>query len=219
MRKILYGLLILFLFNILFFNSVYAQNIQTIEYKSLKNGTKIKYSDCFWTNKVKKRDTDYFIRSVDRLNFDTITYLSKDGETKIVSDWYYDFIYKGRLIGYSHNDMNFYEIIYYNDAFQTRMLSIDEVQELFPDFKLVKLSSFNKYTNSLRIKKNKLHEKIILINDINVNLANHIFTSGNAKFQKYIFPNFIKINSKGMLHFSEYGESTKNANWFVLLVK
>ena len=219
MKKILYGLLISFLFNTLFFNSVYAKKIQTIEYKSLKNGTKIKYSDCYWTNKVKKGDVDYFIRSIDRENLDSITYLANDGENGIVSDWRYDFLYKGRLIGYSYSDMNFYEIIYYNGEFQTRLISVNEVEELFPDFKLIRLSSFNKYTNSLRIKKNKSNRKIILINDIEANLSNYMFTSGNAKFQKYTFPNFIKINSKGMIHFSEFGETPRNTSWFVLLVK
>ena len=95
----------------------------------------------------------------------------------------------------------------------------EEVQALFPDFKIIKISEFSTNTNSLKIKKDKRNLKIIILNDTDRNFYNYSFTSGNSKFELYPLTGFINIKKRGMIQFSHFGDNTKNNPWFILLIR
>ena len=98
-------------------------------------------------------------------------------------------------------------------------LTEEEVQKLFPDFKIIKISEFSPNTNSLKIKKHARNEKIIILNDTDRTFANYSFSSGNAKFNTYELAGFINVTKKGMIQFSHFGENTQATPWFILLLR
>ena len=131
----------------------------------------------------------------------------------------YEFIYKGSLIGYSNSDLKFYEFEIKDNLLSQRELGVDEVINLFPKFKMIKISDFSKNTNSLKVKRKGRNIKILLYNDTDRFFNNYSFTSNNTKFENYELKGFINVKKKGMLHFSKFGENTKSTPWYVILVR
>ena len=131
----------------------------------------------------------------------------------------YEFLNGKDLIGYSNSDLKFYDFAFLNGELTKRELTEEEIQTLFPNFKIIKISEFSPKTSSLKIKKHNLSEKIIILNDTDKNFENYTFTSGNTKINIYELAGFIEIRKKGMIQFSHFGENTKSTPWFILLVR
>ena len=115
--------------------------------------------------------------------------------------------------------MKFYDYTYSDKLLTRRELTEEEVQALFPDFKIIKISEFSPNTNSLKIKKDKCNLKIILLNDTDRNFYHYSFSSDNSKFERYPLTGFINIKKRGMIQFSHFGDNTKNNPWFILLIR
>ena len=211
MRKIL---LILFVF--IFCLSVEANELKNVGYKNLKEGAFL--SDCYgyWTTKVNKKNDEYLIKRCNEL--DTVLY-SPDEDIVYFLQTHYEFLHKGSLIGYSNSDLKFYEFEIVDSKLQKRELIPDEVKALFPKYTVIKLSDFSMSTNCLKIKKNKRHLKLIVLNDTNYNLEDYEFTSNNVDFNRFYLKGFLDITKKGMVHLAKTGENTQNCPWFVLLIR
>ena len=95
----------------------------------------------------------------------------------------------------------------------------DEISELFPDYKIVKISDFSTNTNSLKLKKEGHDFKIIILNDTDKNFYHYSFSSNNGKFETYPLTGFINVTKKGMFQFSHFGDNTESTPWFILLVR
>ncbi len=54
----------------------------------------------------------------------------------------YEFLYYGRLYSYSAHLLKFFELLYDGETINTRELSKEEVQQLFPDVKILLVSEF-----------------------------------------------------------------------------
>ena len=100
-----------------------------------------------------------------------------------------------------------------------RELILDEVKDLFPKYKVIKISDFSTDTNSLKIKKKGKNLRIILLNDTDRYFYNYSFTSNNAEFKRYFLKGFVNITKKGLIQFSQFGDKSKNIPWYVLLVR
>lgn len=214
MKKILY-----ILFIICIGLSASAEDLQSIPYKNLDEEAKLKVSDDIWTTKVTRKDTDYFIKFISDGSGSYSEFYNSDGSFAFNTGCQYEFIYKGSLIGYSNPDLKFYDFTLTNGELVRRELTFEEIQALFPDYKIIKISEFSPNTNSLKIKKDKHNFKIILLNDTDRNFYHYSFTSGNARFKTYLLTGFIDIKKKGMIQFSHFGENTANFPWYILLVR
>lgn len=199
--------------------SVQAAEFLNIPYKNIKEEGKLKYEDGVWTDKVARRETPYFIKFISDGTGSYSEFFSSDGQFAFTTGTQYEFVNKGDLIGYSNQDLKFYEFTLSGRTAERRELTEEEVQALFPDFKIVKISEFSPNTNSLKIKKDKVNFKVILLNDTDRNFYHYSFTTDNSKFEIYPLRGFLNIKKKGMIQFSHFGDNTKNNPWFVLLVR
>ena len=199
--------------------SVSAEELANIPYKNIKEEGKIKYVDDVWSDNVTRKDNDYFIKFISAGTGSYSEFYRPDGSFAFNTGCQYEFIYKGDLIGYSNQDLKFYDFIFMEGKLVPRELTPEEVQVLFPDYTIVKISEFSPNTNSLKIKKKGFNFKIILLNDTDRNFYHYSFTSGNAKYELYPLSGFINVKKKGMLQFSHFGENTDNFPWYILLVR
>lgn len=199
--------------------SVNAAELISIPYNNLKEETKLKLFEDTWTAKVDRKDTDYFIKFISDGSGSYSEFYKSDGTFAFTTGCQYEFIHNGDLIGYSNQDLKFYDFSYNDGMLNRRELTPDEVQTLFPDYKIIKISEFSPNTNSLKVKKEGHNFKIIILNDTDRNFYHYSFTSGNAKFKVYPLTGFINVTKKGMIQFSHFGDNTKSNPWFILLVR
>ena len=191
----------------------------SIPYKGIKEEGKLKIVNDVWTDKVPRKDYDYFVKMISDGTGSYSEFYNSDGTFAFTTGCQYEFIKNGDLIGYSNQDLKFYDYTYSDNLLSRRELTEEEVQALFPDFKIIKISEFSTNTNSLKIKKDKRNLKIIILNDTDRNFYNYSFTSGNSKFELYPLTGFINIKKRGMIQFSHFGDNTKNNPWFILLIR
>lgn len=199
--------------------SAKASDLLSMPYKNIKEETKLKLFEDTWTTKVDRRDNDYFIKFVSDGSGNYSEFYKSNGAFAFNTGCQYEFIHNGDLIGYSNQDLKFYDITYTNNELNRRELTVEEIQELFPDFTIVKISEFSPNTNSLKLKKHGHNFKVIILNDTDRNFYHYSFTSGNAKFNVYPLTGFINVTKKGMIQFSHFGDNTKDNPWFILLVR
>ncbi len=200
-------------------SSAEAKDILSIPYKNIKESAKVKFSDGIWSTKVDKKDFDYFVKFISDGTGSYSEFFKSSGAFAFTTGCQYEFIHNGSLIGYSNQDLKFYEFMYIDGELTKRALADDEINELFPDFEIIKISEFSPNTNSLKIKKTRKNFKIIILNDTDKNFYHYSFTSGNAKFKTYPLAGFINVTKKGMIQFSHFGDNTESNPWFVLLIR
>ena len=202
----------------LFCLSANAAEIQSIDYKNIKDNAKITFVEGNWKDKVNKKSDGYFVKKSSPVNLCCSEYYSKSGDFLFSTGTQYEFIYKGSLIGYSNSDLKFYEFSMQNDNLMKRELTESEIQEIFPKYKIIKISDFRE-TNSFKVKKKNKDLKIILLNDTDRIFDNYCFTTNNSKLKIYELAGFLSIKKKGMVQYSRFGENTKAYPWFVILVR
>lgn len=204
--------LILILF-LMFGISVSASEIQNIPYKNLKEGAKLIFEGDNWSL---SKNPD-FVKQVSTGTGSYSEFYSPQGEFLFSTGTQYEFINKGDLIGYSNQDLKFYQFSFINGILERRELTADEVQELFPGFQIIEISDFSDATASLKV--NKGHGKFIILNDTDRNFYHYEFTSNNAKFKKYPLKGFLDVSKPGMIQFSHYWGNADESPWFILLVR
>ena len=190
---------------------------ENIQYKNIPNKAKLGIKDSNWTTKPK--NNKYYLKKTSNGLGNFSEFYSPDGTFLFSTGTQYEFIHKGALIGYSNFDLKFYEFEIKDDILQERELLPAEVQELFPEFKVLTLSEFSSKTNCLKLKKTHKNLRLILLNDTDRSLANYRFSSNNANFKEYELKGFIKIQKSGMIQFSRFGENSKNSPWYILLIR
>lgn len=196
-----------------------ASDMESIQYKNLKEGTMVSYIDGVWITKINKSDSNYFTKKISAGTGSYSEFYNPEGDFVFSTGCQYEFILDGKLYGYSNYDLKFYEFTFNEDILEQRELSQDEVQELFKNYEIIKISDFAASTNSLKIKKHGRNFKIILLNDTDRYFYNYSYSSNNAKFKIYPLKGFLCITKKGMIQFSHFGDNTKNFPWFILLVR
>lgn len=199
--------------------SASAKGLENIDYKNIKEGSKLTFSEGIWSNKANKKTETYFIKKISDGTGSYSEFYTPDGDLSFTTGTQYEFLRNGKLIGYSNADLKFYEFGFDGNNLSKSELSEDEIQELFKDFKIIKISQFSNSTNSLKIKKEHKNFKIILLNNTDGYFYHYSFTSGNAKFNKYVLNGFLNITKKGMIQFSHFGDNTEANPWYILLVR
>lgn len=207
----------LILFSLLIILPSYA--LEQIDYKNIKNGKKLTFDGSAWSQKVNKKSDNYFVKKVPEGIMQFSEFYSPQNKFVFSTGCQYEFLYKGKLIGYSNQDLKFYEFTINNEILEQRELQENEISEMFEDFRIIKISDFSTATNSLKIKKKKRHLKIILLNDTDRYFNNYAFTSNNSKYEEYELKGFLDITKRGMIQFSQFGDNSKDKPWFILLVR
>ncbi len=215
MKKILLSLIVMLAMVL----CVNAEEFLQIPYKNIKEESKLKIENGVWTNKVAKKEQDYLIKFISDGSGNYSEFYNSDGSFAFTTDCQYEFLHKGKLIGYSNQDLKFYDFILEDGKVNKRELSVKEVAELFPDYKIVKISDFSTNTNSLKLKKEGHNFKILVLNDTDKNFYHYSFSSNNGKFNTYPLTGFISVTKKGMFQFSHFGDNTESTPWFILLVR
>lgn len=215
MKKILLSLIVMLAMVL----CVNAEEFLQIPYKNIKEESKLKIENGVWTNKVAKKEQDYLIKFISDGSGNYSEFYNSDGSFAFTTDCQYEFLHKGKLIGYSNQDLKFYDFILEDGKVNKRELSVEEVAELFPDYKIVKISDFSTNTNSLKLKKEGHNFKILVLNNTDKNFYHYSFSSNNGKFNTYPLTGFINVTKKGMFQFSHFGDNTESTPWFILLVR
>ena len=85
-----------------------------------------------------------------------------------------EFFYNGDLIGYNHNTLKFHRLYFEDGALKTEKLNEKELQEMFPDCKIIRVSNF--YDNTMKIKRPLFKDqKFLIMNDTNTMFYNYYF--------------------------------------------
>ena len=212
-KKYLVVLLILFI-NVLYVN---AEEISGFKYKGISLKSRISYnsSQNKWTKGCS--GDKCFIKTKGFGVFSD--YLNTDKSFAFTTDCEFEFIADGKFIGYSNKDLKFYNIKYSGAGINKTELTYDEVCNLLPDYKVIKISEFSTNTNSLKIKKGWGDLKLVLFNDTNKTFNNYVFSSGNAKFESSILSGVVVIYKPGMIQFSSANGSSSENPWYVILVR
>lgn len=217
MKKLILSLLFIFGLNLV----AYSDEAASIQYKNLKEKSKITYNVEFdkWSDDVKRKEQNYYIKTISAGSGSYSEFLNPDETFAFSTESNYEFIHNGNLIGYSNQDLKFYEYTFINGELIKNELSEEEIKNLFPDHKIIRISDFSETTNSLKIKKQKHILKLILLNDTDRNFYHYSFTSGNAKIKRYPISGFVDVSKKGMIQFSHFGDNTEETPWYIILIR
>ena len=78
----------------------------------------------------------------------------KDGTT-------YEFLYNGDLIGYNAHTLKFYKLVFNGKTITSEILTVPQIQEIFPDVQIVNVSQFK--NNKITLTKPWFQNKTYLI--------------------------------------------------------
>lgn len=85
-----------------------------------------------------------------------------------------EFFYKGDLIGYNKNTLKFHRLYFEDGGLKTEQLNEKEIQEIFPDVTIIKISQFK--DNTIKLKRKLFESKTyLLLNDTNTMFYSYWF--------------------------------------------
>ena len=98
--------------------------------------------------------------------------------------------------------------MYNNNKFTKELLTVDEVQELYPNYSIIRVSDFK--NNEITLYKKYFSKKdVLLLNDTEQSFYKYNYKPSSVN-PDYIKP-FIKLSHAGKIVFSHYGEDTKDS--------
>lgn len=143
-------------------------------------------------------------------------YYYQDGKLAIGPEINIGFVQDGEFIGINSQELKFYKYKYQNKKFVSELLTQEEIQKLYPEYKIIKVSEFK--NNEITINK-KFFEKInvLLLNDTEQSFYKYSYKPASVN-PEYIKP-FIHISHPGKIIFSHYGNDTKETPALKIIVK
>lgn len=114
----------------------------------------------------------------------------------------YEFLYEGRLIGYTQHDLKFYEVKYEDNDFNIAELSPEQVGRLFEGLEIITASSA--LDGELEVSKLPWEEKtFMLLNDTPESYYHYSFE--DFKNFGHPFKSVLKVNKAQKIVFSHFG--------------
>lgn len=122
------------------------------------------------------------------------------------TDTTYEFLYNSHLIGYNAHKLKFYNMEFENNKFKNNELSDIQLQEIFPNVEIVKVSQFqdNKITLNKPWGKSKT---FLLINDTEKDFYKYQFE--HYKKQDELIHGLFEADKAGYLIYSHFGSRDK----------
>lgn len=117
-----------------------------------------------------------------------------------------EFLNGNKLIGYNQHILKFFELGFDGKKITTRELKADEVQKMFPDTEIVKISQFK--NNKIVLKKNRGETKtFLLLNDTNRDFYKYSYEKhGNGT---ELIKSIIEVNKPKTIVFSHFSSRDK----------
>lgn len=207
------GFLILGLALTLGFMPVFADNIEPVGVN-----TQVTYSPeaNVWNNGSMSEDRIVLTRKVVDGTGSYSQYLYNDGKEAFTLGSNYEFLCSGKLIAVHNAELKFFEVIYKDSDFSETSLDIDEVQKLFPDAKILRISQFK---DGKMVVKKPLFEKAkyLLLNDTDEYFHKYSFKPSKVKHTP--IAGLIETSKSGKITFSHYNQSTLTFPKYTIIVK
>ncbi len=139
-----------------------------------------------------------------------------DGKLAIGPEMNVGFLNNGEFIGINSHDLKFFKYVYLDGKFTSVQLNVDDIQKLYPDAEIVKISDFK--NNSITLEKKFFQTKsFILLNDTDKSFYKYSYKPQTVN-PSYIKP-FLKIGYQGKITFSHYGVDTKEFPMLKIYIK
>lgn len=178
---------------------LFSSNCLAFDYNAIQDNSEIVYSPAFlqWSQACAHKDDIVFKKS-------DIGYITDSAEIKLNSD--FQFLYLGRFLGVDNSNLKYYEIEYINDSFVERALTYEEIQEIFSDFDVLKISDFTRGTYTII---NHCDEKYILLyNDTEQSFAGYVVLP-ETYFASFGINGVIRLPDRGKILFMNKEEPEK----------
>ncbi len=139
-------------------------------------------------------------------------YYFDDGNIAIPLTSNYEFIFDGKLIAVNNAELKYNEIIYENDKFIEKPLTTEDIQKIFPEVEIIRISQFK--NGKLKINKPWFKKKtVLLLNDTENTYYKFSYRPKNIK-NPYI-TGLITLKHPGIITFSHYGDKEGKLKMFV----
>lgn len=131
-------------------------------------------------------------------------YYFSDGKVALPLTSNFEFIFDGRLIAVNNADLKYNEIVFEDDKFIEKSLSQEEVQKIFPDAEIIRISQFK--NGKIKVKKGWFKEKtFLLFNDTDLNFYKYSYKPDESIKNPYV-TGLITVKKTGKITFSHYGD-------------
>lgn len=191
---------------------VFAQdNIHNAVY----DGSKIYYSPLNQTWSFESTETDDLVFTKKLIEGDGgySIYNKEDGSFAFVLNTDYELINNGKLIIVDNNLLKYYKLIYDGTNHEQIELTDEEINSIFPDAEIYKISSIDS-DNKMWIHKPFLEDKkFILVND-----TDRFFHRINCKskdVQDIEIKGLFTVSKYGIIRFTHYGERNGKITFYV----
>lgn len=170
-----------------------------LEYDGVYDTQKIIYSpsDLMWSQISAGRNDISFIKNTSDGDASYSHYVSSCSDTVLNSD--FEFIYNGRLIGVDNENLKYYEIKYQNNELVQQLLSYEQIQEIFSDVDVIKLSDFKRETYTII---NHSEDKMILLYNDTEKIFQNYFIKPETRVGCKDIKGLIKLPRRGKITFS-----------------
>lgn len=135
-------------------------------------------------------------------NYSIYSFSDNNEPTMLGSD--YEFVFNGRLITCHNAELKIYELVYNGKNFEEKQLTDEQIQEIFPNAEIIKISQFNQ-DKKLTVKKHFLKKKdFLLLNDTKEYFHKYSFHPQSVKISPV--GGLFKVSSIGKITFSHFGQ-------------
>lgn len=135
-------------------------------------------------------------------NYSIYSFSDNNEPTMLGSD--YEFVFNGRLITCHNAELKIYELVYNGKNFEEKQLTDAQIQEIFPNAEIIKISQFNQ-DKKLIVKKHFLKKKdFLLLNDTKEYFHKYSFHPQSVKISPV--GGLFKASSIGKITFSHFGQ-------------
>jgi hypothetical protein len=132
-------------------------------------------------------------------------YFSTDDKIAFTLTSDYELIKDNKLIAIDNEELKFNEIVYNGETFDEIPLTIEEIQDIFPEAEIINLSSIDS-DNKMWIHKPLFKNKqILFVNDSSSN-SFYKLTANCKKAQDENIKSLITISRYGIYRFKHYGQ-------------
>lgn len=183
--------------------SLLAMPVMANSVQNINNNSQILYSPThnMWTLKSEEKDNISFKKTISTGSGSYSIYKYNNEETMLNSN--YEFIYNSRLIGADNENLKFYEILYKNSKLEQKLLTEQELQEIFTDVDIVKISEFN--NGVYPVINNCANKKILLYNDTEANFHKYFVKPEISAADRNI-KSLIILPKKGKVKFAHISD-------------
>lgn len=128
-------------------------------------------------------------------------YYYNNGTLAISMSSNYEFIFDGQLISVDNAGLKYGKIVYRNEKFEEQPLTAKELEKIFPNAEIIKISEFN--NGKITIKKQWFKKKtILLLNDTNEYYHKFSYQPKNVKDTQ--IKGLVTLKHPGVITFSHY---------------